>query len=51
MMMHAMAKYIMELSVLDYSTCHYLPSEQAAASLALSMLYDSYANSYFVVVT
>jgi len=38
MMVHSMAKFILELTVLEYSTCHMLPSEQAATSLALSML-------------
>jgi hypothetical protein len=33
-----MAKYIMELTLVDYGTCHLYPSEQAAASLALALL-------------
>lgn len=39
MAVHSMAKYIMELTLVDYSTCHLFPSEQAAASLALASLY------------
>ncbi|XP_059213754.1 G2/mitotic-specific cyclin-B2-like [Centropristis striata] len=35
---HTMAKYLMELSLLDYDMVHYRPSEIAAASLCLSQL-------------
>lgn len=33
---HTLAKYLMELTLLDYSMVHYRPSEIAAASLCLS---------------
>lgn len=39
MSIHSMAKYIMELSLVDYAACHLFPSEQAAASLALALMY------------
>lgn len=32
-----MAKYLLELSLLDYSMIAYLPSKQAAAALCLSL--------------
>ncbi|KAM6943542.1 G2/mitotic-specific cyclin-B2 [Xenentodon cancila] len=35
---HTLAKYLMELTLLDYSMVHYRPSEVAAASLCLSQL-------------
>ncbi|KAF3833072.1 hypothetical protein F7725_026737 [Dissostichus mawsoni] len=35
---HTLAKYLMELTLLDYNMVHYRPSEIAAASLALSQL-------------
>ncbi|XP_028257617.1 G2/mitotic-specific cyclin-B2-like [Parambassis ranga] len=35
---HMLAKYLMELTLLDYSMVHYRPSEVAAASLCLSQL-------------
>ncbi|XP_029284533.1 G2/mitotic-specific cyclin-B2-like isoform X2 [Cottoperca gobio] len=35
---HTLAKYLMELTLLDYDMVHYRPSEIAAASLALSQL-------------
>lgn len=35
--MHALAKYILELSLLEYKLCHITPSEIAAASLALTL--------------
>ncbi|KAM9317609.1 G2/mitotic-specific cyclin-B2-like [Pholidichthys leucotaenia] len=35
---HTLAKYLMELTLLDYSMVHYRPSEIAAASLCLSQL-------------
>lgn len=35
---HTLAKYLMELTLLDYHMVHYRPSEIAAASLALSQL-------------
>lgn len=38
MAIHSMAKYIMELSLVDYAACHLFPSEQAAGSLALALL-------------
>jgi len=38
MAIHTMAKYIMELSIVDYAACHLFPSEQAAGSLALALL-------------
>jgi len=38
LLLHTMAKYIMELTIVDYGTSHLYPSEQAAASLALAML-------------
>ena len=38
---HTMAKYLMELTLIDYDMAHYHPSEIAAAALCLSMkLYD-----------
>ena len=33
-----LAKYLMELTLLDYDMIHYRPSEIAAASLCLSQL-------------
>ncbi|XP_068580355.1 G2/mitotic-specific cyclin-B2 [Cebidichthys violaceus] len=35
---HTLAKYLMELTLLDYDMVHYRPSEVAAASLGLSQL-------------
>ncbi|KAK9542278.1 hypothetical protein VZT92_000153 [Zoarces viviparus] len=35
---HTLAKYLMELTLLDYNMVHYRPSEVAAASLGLSQL-------------
>ncbi|XP_054467654.1 G2/mitotic-specific cyclin-B2-like [Anoplopoma fimbria] len=35
---HTLAKYLMELTLLDYDMVHYRPSEIAAASLGLSQL-------------
>nr|XP_019968903.1 PREDICTED: G2/mitotic-specific cyclin-B2-like [Paralichthys olivaceus] len=35
---HTLAKYLMELTLLDYDMVHYRPSEVAAASLCLSQL-------------
>ncbi|KAF7212146.1 G2/mitotic-specific cyclin-B2 isoform X1 [Nothobranchius furzeri] len=35
---HTLAKYLMELTLLDYQLVHYRPSEIAAASLCLSQL-------------
>ncbi|XP_074522058.1 G2/mitotic-specific cyclin-B2 isoform X2 [Halichoeres trimaculatus] len=35
---HTMAKYLMELTLIDYDMVHYRPSEIAAASLCLSQL-------------
>jgi len=35
---HNLAKYIMELTVVEYKFCHVLPSKIAAAALAISML-------------
>lgn len=35
---HMLAKYLMELTLLDYDMVHYRPSEIAAASLCLSQL-------------
>ncbi|XP_026175809.1 G2/mitotic-specific cyclin-B2-like [Mastacembelus armatus] len=35
---HTLAKYLMELTLLDYNMVHYRPSEVAAASLCLSQL-------------
>ncbi|XP_029702374.1 G2/mitotic-specific cyclin-B2-like isoform X1 [Takifugu rubripes] len=35
---HTLAKYLMELTLLDYQMVHYRPSEVAAASLCLSQL-------------
>ncbi|KAK5915885.1 hypothetical protein CesoFtcFv8_001436 [Champsocephalus esox] len=35
---HTLAKYLMELTLLDYNMVHYRPSEIAAAALALSQL-------------
>ncbi|XP_030016683.1 G2/mitotic-specific cyclin-B2 isoform X2 [Sphaeramia orbicularis] len=35
---HTLAKYLMELTLLDYNMVHYRPSEIAAASLCLSQL-------------
>jgi len=35
---HNLAKYIMELTVVEYKFCHVLPSKVAAASLAISMV-------------
>lgn len=36
--LHALAKYIMELSIVDYSVADLFPSEVAAASLALALM-------------
>ena len=36
-MRHSLAKYLMELSILDYNLVHYHPSEISAASLCMSM--------------
>ncbi|XP_035702311.1 G2/mitotic-specific cyclin-B2 isoform X2 [Folsomia candida] len=38
LLIHTMAKYIMELTLVDYGTCHLYPSDQAAAALALALL-------------
>lgn len=35
---HTLAKYLMELTLVDYDMVHYRPSEIAAASLCLSQL-------------
>lgn len=35
---HTLAKYLMELTLLDYDMVHYHPSEIAAAALCLSQL-------------
>lgn len=35
---HTLAKYLMELTLLDYGMVHYRPSEIAAAALCLSQL-------------
>lgn len=35
---HNLAKYIMELTVVEYKFCHVLPSKIAAAALAISMI-------------
>ena len=35
---HTLAKYLMELTLLDYNMVHFRPSEVAAASLCLSQL-------------
>ncbi|XP_029353847.1 G2/mitotic-specific cyclin-B2-like [Echeneis naucrates] len=35
---HTLAKYLMELTILDYDMVHYRPSEVAAASLCLAQL-------------
>ncbi len=35
---HTLAKYLMELTLIDYEMVHYRPSEIAAASLCLSQL-------------
>lgn len=35
---HTLAKYLMELTLLDYDMVHYRPSEVAAAALCLSQL-------------
>ncbi|EFX70326.1 G2/mitotic-specific cyclin B, copy B-like protein [Daphnia pulex] len=34
---HTLSKYLMELTLPEYSFCHYLPSELAAAALCLSL--------------
>ena len=34
---HTLAKYLMELSIVDYDMVHYHPSEIAASALCLSM--------------
>lgn len=34
---HTMAKYVMELTLLEYGFCHVLPSEIAAVALAFSL--------------
>ena len=34
---HTMAKYVMELSLLEYNLCHVRPSEIAAVALAFSL--------------
>lgn len=36
---HTLSKYLMELTLPEYSFCHYLPSELAAAALCLSLRY------------
>jgi len=40
---HTLAKYLMELAIWDYDTCHYFPSIIAASSLflAIKLLYNS----------
>jgi len=35
---HNLAKYVMELTIVEYTFCHVPPSEVAAASLAVSMM-------------
>jgi len=35
---HNLAKYIMELAIVEYKFCHVLPSKLAAAALAISMM-------------
>jgi cyclin B len=35
---HTLAKYLMELTLVDYDMVHYRPSEIAAASLCFSQL-------------
>lgn len=35
---HTLAKYLMELTLMDYDMLHYHPSEVAAAALCLSQL-------------
>lgn len=35
---HTLAKYLMELTLIDYNMVHYRPSEIAAAALCLSQL-------------
>jgi hypothetical protein len=35
---HTLAKYLMELTLVDFAMVHYRPSEIAAASLCLSQL-------------
>lgn len=35
---HTLAKYLMELTLIDYEMVHYRPSEIAAAALCLSQL-------------
>ena len=35
---HTLAKYLMALTLVDYTMVHYRPSEIAAASLCLSQL-------------
>lgn len=35
---HNVAKYLMELALVDYSVCHYFPSQIAAGSLGLSLM-------------
>ncbi len=34
---HTLAKYLMELTIVDYESAHFHPSEVAAAALFLSM--------------
>lgn len=34
---HALAKYLMELSLIEYNMCHYKPSQIAAAALCFSL--------------
>ena len=34
---HTLSKYLMELTLPEYSFCSYLPSELAAAALCLSL--------------
>ena len=34
---HTLAKYLMELTIVDYGMVHYYPSQIAAAALCLSM--------------
>ena len=48
-MTHTMAKFLMELSLMDYSMLHYLPSQVAASALSLAMrLYSSDTSSQWV---
>ena len=34
---HTLSKYLLELSLIDYKFCQYLPSKLAAAALCLSL--------------